>query len=151
MIKSRYNVPENLSYHFHSDMPSLTSQKFKDRVALDRIVDMSTGQLVIKDEASFLELYDEELVKQDYLQSNKGLFDCGVDDFQSLSNAYANATNEFNSLPSEVRRRYGDNVDNWLNAVNILCQNSVTPAEEVQKVEPAAQTVAPSAEGEKSV
>lgn len=153
-IKSRYSVPSNVAYHYHSDMPSLTSQKFKDRVALDRIVDMSTGQLVIKDEAAFLDLYDENQAQHDYLQANQGLFDCEFNDFHTLSNMYANAKSEFEGLPSEIRRKYGDNVDNWLNVVNQLSQiqkNSVTPAEEVQKVEPTVLPAATSAEGEKSV
>lgn len=115
-FKSRYNVPSNISYHTKIEGPSLTSQKYKDRVDLNKIVGFESGQLIIKDERTFLDTFDESALYNDFTGANQ-IVDCVGMTFSELSSSMANLENQFNDLPSEVRKKYNNDVNVFLDSI----------------------------------
>lgn len=143
-FRTRFNPGSNLSYHYHSDAPSLTDQRYANDCDLSRIVDIQGGQLIVKDQQAFI-----NSVNTDYKEQFADVSMIG--DFQTIKNTMSNAQNTFESLPSAVRDKYDNDLGKFLNSLSIA--DSVPPAvtPDSDKTSEVKTSEVKSVEGEKNV
>lgn len=104
---TRYNAPK--SPVADSSKPSLTQQEFKDSCDINNILAKFSVQ------AQALGVDPSQLMPQD--QGTYGDFS-NLDDFQTAQNKIAFLNDQFSNLPSDVRRRFGDDLNNFVSAVS---------------------------------
>lgn len=104
---TRYNPPK--SPVADSSNPSLTQQEFKESCDINNILAKFSVQ------AQALGLEPSQLMPQD--QGTYGDFSC-LDDFQTAQNKIAFLNDQFSNLPSAVRRKFGDDLNNFIAAIS---------------------------------
>ncbi len=104
---TRYKAPK--SPVADSSKPSLTQQEFKESCDINNILAKFSVQ------AQALGVSISQLMPQD--QGTYGDFS-QLDDFQTAQNKIAFLNDQFSNLPSSVRRHFGDNLNNFINAVS---------------------------------
>lgn len=92
-----------------SSKPSLTQQEFKESCDINNILAKFSVQ------AQALGLEPSQLMPQD--QGTYGDFS-NLDDFQTAQNKIAFLNDQFSNLPSDVRRKFGDNLNNFISALS---------------------------------
>lgn len=106
-IYTRYKVPK--SPVADSSKPSLTQQEFKESCDINNILAKFSVQ------AQALGVEPSQLMPQD--QGTYGDFS-NIDDFQTAQNKIAFLSDQFSNLPSDVRRKFGDNLNNFIGAIS---------------------------------
>lgn len=106
-IYTRYKVPK--SPVADSSKPSLTQQEFKESCDINNILAKFSVQ------ANALGVEPSQLMPQD--QGTYGDFS-NLDDFQTAQNKIAFLNDQFSNLPSDVRRRFGDDLNNFIGAIS---------------------------------
>ena len=106
-IYTRYKVPK--SPVADSSKPSLTQQEFKESCDINNILAKFSVQ------AQALGVEPSQLMPQD--QGSYGDFS-QLDDFQTAQNKIAFLNDQFSNLPSHVRRKFGDNLNNFIAAIS---------------------------------
>lgn len=104
---TRYNAPK--SPVADSSKPSLTQQEFKESCDINNILAKFSVQ------AQALGVDPSQLMPQD--QGTYGDFS-NLDDFQTAQNKIAFLNDQFSNLPSDVRRRFGDDLNNFVSAIS---------------------------------
>lgn len=104
---TRYNAPK--SPIADSPNPSLTQQEFKDSCDINKILAKFAVQ------AQALGVDPSLLMPQD--QGAYGDFS-QLDDFQTAQNKIAFLNDQFSNLPSNVRRKFGDNLNDFISAIS---------------------------------
>ncbi len=104
---TRYNAPK--SPVADSSKPSLTQQEFKESCDINNILAKFSVQ------AQALGVEPSQLMPQD--QGTYGDFS-NLDDFQTAQNKIAFLNDQFSNLPSDVRRKFGDNLNNFIGALS---------------------------------
>ncbi len=104
---TRYNAPK--SPVADSSKPSLTQQEFKESCDINNILAKFSVQ------AHALGVEPSQLMPQD--QGTYGDFS-NLDDFQTAQNKIAFLNDQFSNLPSDVRRKFGDNLNNFIGALS---------------------------------
>lgn len=104
---TRYNAPK--SPIADSSKPSLTQQEFKESCDINNILAKFSVQ------AQALGVEPSQLMPQD--QGTYGDFS-NLDDFQTAQNKIAFLNDQFSNLPSDVRRKFGDNLNNFIGAIS---------------------------------
>ena len=104
---TRYNAPK--SPVSDSSHPSLTQQEFKESCDINNILAKFAVQ------AQALGVEPSQLMPQD--QGTYGDFS-NLDDFQTAQNKIAFLNDQFSNLPSDVRRKFGDNLNNFIAAIS---------------------------------
>lgn len=104
---TRYNAPK--SPVADSSKPSLTQQEFKESCDINNILAKFSVQ------ARALGVEPSQLMPQD--QGTYGDFS-QLDDFQTAQNKIAFLNDQFSNLPSDVRRRFGDDLNNFVTAIS---------------------------------
>lgn len=104
---TRYKAPK--SPVADSSKPSLTQQEFKESCDINNILAKFSVQ------AQALGVPVSQLMPQD--QGTYGDFS-QLDDFQTAQNKIAFINDQFSNLPSSVRRHFGDNLNNFINALS---------------------------------
>lgn len=92
-----------------SSKPSLTQQEFKESCDINNILAKFSVQ------AQALGVDPSQLMPQD--QGTYGDFS-NLDDFQTAQNKIAFLNDQFSNLPSSVRRKFGDDLNTFINAVS---------------------------------
>lgn len=104
---TRYKAPK--SPVADSSKPSLTQQEFKESCDINNILAKFSVQ------AQALGVEPSQLMPQD--QGTYGDFS-NLDDFQTAQNKIAFLNDQFSNLPSSVRRKFGDDLNNFISAVS---------------------------------
>lgn len=104
---TRYNAPK--SPVADSSKPSLTQQEFKESCDINNILAKFSVQ------AQALGVEPSQLMPQD--QGTYSDFS-NLDDFQTAQNKIAFLNDQFSNLPSDVRRKFGDNLNNFIGALS---------------------------------
>lgn len=104
---TRYKAPK--SPIADSSKPSLTQQEFKESCDINNILAKFSVQ------AQALGVQPSQLMPQD--QGTYGDFS-NLDDFQTAQNKIAFLSDQFSNLPSDVRRKFGDNLNNFISAIS---------------------------------
>lgn len=104
---TRYNAPK--SPVADSSKPSLTQQEFRESCDINNILSKFSVQ------AQALGVDPSLLMPQD--QGTYGDFS-QLDDFQTAQNKIAFLNDQFSNLPSSVRRKFGDDLNTFINAVS---------------------------------
>lgn len=104
---TRYKAPK--SPIADSSKPSLTQQEFKESCDINNILAKFAVQ------AQALGVDPSQLMPQD--QGSYGDFS-NLDDFQTAQNKLAFLNDQFSNLPSNVRRKFGDNLNNFISAIS---------------------------------
>jgi hypothetical protein len=104
---TRYNPPK--SPIADSSKPSLTQQEFKESCDINNIL----AKFSVQAQALGVEL--SQLMPQD--QGSYGDFS-QLDDFQTAQNKIAFLNDQFSNLPSDVRRKFGDDLNNFVSAIS---------------------------------
>lgn len=104
---TRYNSPK--SPVADSSKPSLTQQEFKESCDINNILAKFSVQ------AQALGVDPSQLMPQD--QGTYGDFS-HLDDFQTAQNKIAFLNDQFSNLPSDVRRKFGDDLNNFVSAIS---------------------------------
>lgn len=104
---TRYKAPK--SPVADSSKPSLTQQEFKESCDINNILAKFSVQ------ARALGVEPSQLMPQD--QGTYGDFS-QLDDFQTAQNKIAFLNDQFSSLPSDVRRKFGDNLNTFMSALS---------------------------------
>lgn len=92
-----------------SSKPSLTQQEFKESCDINNILAKFSVQ------AQALGVDPSLLMPQD--QGTYGDFS-NLDDFQSAQNKIAFLNDQFSNLPSDVRRKFGDDLNTFIGAIS---------------------------------
>lgn len=92
-----------------SSKPSLTQQEFKESCDINNILAKFSVQ------AQALGVDPSLLMPQD--QGTYGDFS-NLDDFQTAQNKIAFLNDQFSNLPSDVRRKFGDDLNTFISAVS---------------------------------
>ncbi len=92
-----------------SSKPSLTQQEFKESCDINNILAKFSVQ------AQALGVDPSLLMPQD--QGSYGDFS-NLDDFQTAQNKIAFLNDQFSNLPSDVRRKFGDDLNNFIGALS---------------------------------
>ena len=106
-IYTRYKVPK--SPVADSSKPSLTQQEFKESCDINNILAKFSVQ------AQALGVEPSQLMPQD--QGTYGDFS-NLDDFQTAQNKIAFLNDQFSNLPSDVRRKFGDDLNTFISAIS---------------------------------
>lgn len=106
-IYTRYKAPK--SPVADSSNPSLTQQEFKESCDINNILAKFSVQ------AQALGVEPSQLMPQD--QGTYGDFS-NLDDFQTAQNKIAFLNDQFSNLPSDVRRKFGDDLNNFVSAIS---------------------------------
>lgn len=104
---TRYNAPK--SPIADSSKPSLTQQEFKESCDINNILAKFSVQ------AQALGVEPSQLMPQD--QGTYGDFS-NLDDFQTAQNKIAFLNDQFSNLPSDVRRKFGDDLNTFITAIS---------------------------------
>lgn len=104
---TRYKAPK--SPIADSCKPSLTQQEFKESCDINNILAKFAVQ------ARALGVEPSQLMPQD--QGTYGDFS-QLDDFQTAQNKIAFLNDQFSNLPSHVRRKFGDDLNNFISAIS---------------------------------
>lgn len=104
---TRYNPPK--SPIADSSKPSLTQQEFKESCDINNILAKFSVQ------AQALGVDPSLLMPQD--QGTYGDFS-NLDDFQTAQNKIAFLNDQFSNLPSDVRRKFGDDLNTFIGAIS---------------------------------
>lgn len=104
---TRYKAPK--SPVADSSKPSLTQQEFKESCDINNILAKFAVQ------AQALGVEPSQLMPQD--QGSYGDFS-NLDDFQTAQNKIAFLNDQFSNLPSDVRRKFGDDLNNFMSAIS---------------------------------
>lgn len=104
---TRYKAPK--SPIADSSKPSLTQQEFKESCDINNILSKFSVQ------AQALGVDPSLLMPQD--QGTYGDFS-NLDDFQTAQNKIAFLNDQFSNLPSDVRRKFGDDLNNFVSAIS---------------------------------
>lgn len=104
---TRYKAPK--SPVADSSKPSLTQQEFKETCDINNILAKFAVQ------AQALGVEPSQLMPQD--QGSYGDFS-NLDDFQTAQNKIAFLNDQFSNLPSDVRRKFGDDLNNFMSAIS---------------------------------
>ena len=104
---TRYNAPK--SPIADSSKPSLTQQEFKESCDINNILAKFSVQ------ARALGVDPSQLMPQD--QGTYGDFS-NLDDFQTAQNKIAFLNDQFSNLPSDVRRKFGDDLNTFVAALS---------------------------------
>lgn len=104
---TRYNAPK--SPIADSSKPSLTQQEFKESCDINNILAKFSVQ------AQALGVSVSQLMPQD--QGTYGDFS-NLDDFQTAQNKIAFLNDQFSNLPSDVRRKFGDDLNTFMSALS---------------------------------
>lgn len=104
---TRYKAPK--SPVADSSKPSLTQQEFKDSCDINNILAKFSVQ------ARALGVEPSQLMPQD--QGTYGDFS-NLDDFQTAQNKIAFLNDQFSNLPSDVRRKFGDDLNTFMSALS---------------------------------
>lgn len=104
---TRYKAPK--SPVADSSKPSLTQQEFKESCDINNILAKFSVQ------ARALGVEPSQLMPQD--QGTYGDFS-QLDDFQTAQNKIAFLNDQFSNLPSDVRRKFGDNLNTFMSALS---------------------------------
>lgn len=104
---TRYNPPK--SPVADSSKPSLTQQEFKESCDINNILAKFAVQ------AQALGVEPSQLMPQD--QGTYGDFS-NLDDFQTAQNKIAFLNDQFSNLPSDVRRKFGDDLNTFIGALS---------------------------------
>lgn len=104
---TRYKAPK--SPVADSSKPSLTQQEFKESCDINNILAKFSVQ------AQALGVDPSQLMPQD--QGTYGDFS-NLDDFQTAQNKIAFLNDQFSNLPSSIRRKFGDDLNTFINAVS---------------------------------
>ena len=104
---TRYNAPK--SPIADSSKPSLTQQEFKESCDINNILAKFSVQ------AQALGVDPSQLMPQD--QGTYGDFS-NLDDFQTAQNKIAFLNDQFSNLPSDVRRKFGDDLNTFITAIS---------------------------------
>lgn len=127
-IYSRYECPAVQGCTFVK--PSLTSQEFKDEVDINNVLKKYAAQ------AKLLGLPISEVLPP--LSSDQFSDVSNYDDFISSMNKIATMKQTFENLPSDVRRKYGDRVEDFVKGLsnpddfNYLAEKGVLNKDEVK-------------------
>lgn len=92
-----------------SSKPSLTQQEFKESCDINNILAKFAVQ------AQALGVEPSQLMPQD--QGTYGDFS-NLDDFQTAQNKIAFLNDQFSNLPSDVRRKFGDDLNTFIGALS---------------------------------
>lgn len=92
-----------------SSKPSLTQQEFKESCDINNILAKFSVQ------AQALGVDPSQLMPQD--QGTYGDFS-NLDDFQTAQNKIAFLNDQFSNLPSDVRRKFGDDLNTFIGALS---------------------------------
>lgn len=92
-----------------SSKPSLTQQEFKESCDINNILSKFSVQ------AQALGVDPSLLMPQD--QGTYGDFS-NLDDFQTAQNKIAFLNDQFSNLPSDVRRKFGDDLNTFIGAIS---------------------------------
>lgn len=92
-----------------SSKPSLTQQEFKESCDINNILAKFSVQ------ARALGVEPSQLMPQD--QGTYGDFS-NLDDFQTAQNKIAFLNDQFSNLPSDVRRKFGDDLNTFMSALS---------------------------------
>lgn len=92
-----------------SSKPSLTQQEFKESCDINNILAKFAVQ------AQALGVEPSQLMPQD--QGTYGDFS-NLDDFQTAQNKIAFLNDQFSNLPSDVRRKFGDDLNTFIGAIS---------------------------------
>lgn len=104
---TRYKAPK--SPVADSSKPSLTQQEFKESCDINNILAKFAVQ------AQALGVEPSLLMPQD--QGTYGDFS-NLDDFQTAQNKIAFLNDQFSNLPSNVRRKFGDDLNTFIGAIS---------------------------------
>lgn len=104
---TRYKAPK--SPVADSSKPSLTQQEFKESCDINNILAKFSVQ------AQALGVEPSQLMPQD--QGTYGDFS-NLDDFQTAQNKIAFLNDQFSNLPSNVRRKFGDDLNTFIGAIS---------------------------------
>lgn len=104
---TRYKAPK--SPVADSSKPSLTQQEFKESCDINNILAKFAVQ------AQALGVEPSQLMPQD--QGTYGDFS-NLDDFQTAQNKIAFLNDQFSNLPSNVRRKFGDDLNTFIGALS---------------------------------
>lgn len=104
---TRYKAPK--SPVADSSQPSLTQQEFKESCDINNILAKFAVQ------AQALGVDPSQLMPQD--QGTYGDFS-NLDDFQTAQNKIAFLNDQFSNLPSNVRRKFGDDLNTFISAIS---------------------------------
>lgn len=104
---TRYKAPK--SPVADSSKPSLTQQEFKESCDINNILAKFSVQ------ARAFGVEPSQLMPQD--QGTYGDFS-QLDDFQTAQNKIAFLNDQFSNLPSDVRRKFGDNLNTFMSALS---------------------------------
>lgn len=104
---TRYKAPK--SPVADSSKPSLTQQEFKESCDINNILAKFAVQ------AQALGVEPSKLMPQD--QGTYGDFS-NLDDFQTAQNKIAFLNDQFSNLPSNVRRKFGDDLNTFIGAIS---------------------------------
>lgn len=104
---TRYNAPK--SPIADSSKPSLTQQEFKESCDINNILAKFSVQ------AQALGVAPSQLMPQD--QGTYGDFS-NLDDFQTAQNKIAFLNDQFSNLPSNVRRKFDDDLNVFIGALS---------------------------------
>lgn len=104
---TRYKAPK--SPVADSSKPSLTQQEFKESCDINNILAKFSVQ------AQALGVDPSQLMPQD--QGTYGDFS-NLDDFQTAQNKIAFLNDQFSNLPSNVRRKFGDDLNTFIGAIS---------------------------------
>lgn len=104
---TRYKAPK--SPVADSSKPSLTQQEFKASCDINNILAKFSVQ------ARALGVEPSQLMPQD--QGTYGDFS-NLDDFQTAQNKIAFLNDQFSNLPSDVRRKFGDDLNTFMSALS---------------------------------
>lgn len=104
---TRYKAPK--SPVADSSKPSLTQQEFKESCDINNILAKFSVQ------ARALGVEPSQLMPQD--QGTYGDFS-QLDDFQTAQNKIAFLNDQFSNLPSDVRRKFGDDLNVFMSALS---------------------------------
>lgn len=104
---TRYKAPK--SPVADSSKPSLTQQEFKESCDINNILAKFSVQ------AQALGVSVSQLMPQD--QGTYGDFS-NLDDFQTAQNKISFLNDQFSNLPSDVRRKFGDDLNTFMSALS---------------------------------
>lgn len=104
---TRYNPPK--SPISDSSQPSLTQQEFKESCDINNILAKFSVQAQALGVDPSLLMPQDQGVYGDFSQ---------LDDFQTAQNKIAFLNDQFSNLPSHVRRKFGDNLNNFIAAIS---------------------------------
>lgn len=104
---TRYKAPK--SPVADSSKPSLTQQEFRESCDINNILAKFSVQ------AHALGVETSQLMPQD--QGTYGDFS-NLDDFQTAQNKIAFLNDQFSNLPSDVRRKFGDDLNTFMSALS---------------------------------